>query len=138
MCTHSVFKVITDYTTTIMMSLRDLCFCTLRDSGIPLQVSDQLTDGRRFDQSCQILRLVNQEIWTSYKQEVGRGCASYTNDGMDSFLLDIRQLIRTRYQTNSPVVFEVTPSLEAAGYEVPRTRPNSGNSCDTWGYANNK
>ena len=121
-----------------MMSLRDLCLVTLRDSGIPLQVADRLTDGRRFDQSSQIFRLVIQEMWAAFRQEVARGRMSYSTDGMDNLLLEIRQLIRTRYHTNSPAVFEVTPSLEAAGYEVPMDRPTSSNSCDTWGYANTK
>ena len=122
-----------------MMSLRDLCLVTLRDSGIPLQVADRLTEGRRFDQSSQIFRLVIQEMWAAFRQEVARGRTSYTNDGMDNLLLEIRQLIRSRYQTNSPAVFEATPSLEPAGYEEPIDRPTSSNSWDTaWGYANVK
>ena len=126
MCTHNVFKDYTGYTVN-MMSLRDLCLVTLHDSDIPLQVADRLTDGRRIDQSSQIFRLVIQEMWAAFRQEVARGRTSYTNDGMDNLLLDIRQLIRTRYQTNSPAVFEATPSLEA-GYEVPMDRPTSTSS----------
>ena len=121
-----------------MMSLRDVCLVTLRDSGIPLQVADRLTDGRRFDQSSQVFKLVIQEMWAAFRLEVARGHMSYTNDGMDDLLLDIRQTIRDKYRTNSATIFEATPGLEAAGYEVPTERRISTTSCDTWGYANTK
>ena len=120
------------------MSLRDVCLVTLRDSGIPLQVADRLTEGRRFDQSGQVFRLVIQEMWTAFNLEVARGQLSYTNDGMDDLLLDIRQLIRAKYRTNSPTTFEATPGLQATGYEVPANRRISSTSCDTFGYANTK
>ena len=121
------------------MSLRDVCLVTLRDSGIPLQVADRLTEGRRFDQSGQVFRLVVQEMWSAFKCEVARGELSYTNDGMDDLLLQIRQMIRTRYRTNSPASFVATPEFpEATGYETPANRRVSSTSCDTFGYANTK
>ena len=114
------------------MSLRDLCLVTLRDSGIPLQVADRLTSGRRFDQSSQVLRLVIEEMWSTYKQEVLRGRTSFTNEGMDSHLLDILQVIRNHYKRNSPAIFEAPGAMQAALYEEPMERPSSA----AWGYEN--
>ena len=136
--TQALSVVKNSATTTTMMSLRDVCLVTLRDSGIPLQVADRLTEGRRFDQSGQVFRLVVQEMWSAFRHEVARGELSYTNDGMEDLLLQIRQMIRTRYRTNSPATFEATPGLEATGYEVPANRRVSSTSCDTFGYANTK
>ena len=136
---HSVVKNSARINNYKMMSLRDVCLITLRDSGIPYQVADRLTEGRRFDQSAQVFRLVVQEMWSAFKQEVARGELSYTNDGMEDLLLQIRQMIRTRYRTNSRTTFEATPEFpEATGYEVPANRRVSSTSCDTFGYVNTK
>ena len=114
------------------MSLRDLCLVTLRDAGIPLQVADRLTSGRRFDQTSPIMRLVIQEMWTTYYQEVISGRTSYTNDGIDGHLMDILQVIRRHYRRNSPAVFEAPGALQPALYEEPMDRPSS----PAWTYQN--